>query len=239
MATIGISATLNNTESNVIYKAQHDAIVLSDRVISNSSNTTVNYTKILPTGENISLSNLQGIFLGKGTQLSVQASANCQVEITLISRLASKDYQIVFPAYSVQTLTFQSTIDSTVCGSCTDGRYPVIKLSGTPGSQVILRIGTANSLIREDYFVKVIEWVKAPKCPPIQENIDFKVIGLAPFLAFGNFAYTFTEPFVFISCLGEDPSQNNVEKLICLSIAQTYHPNLPAYDIDCWSFLGG
>ncbi|MGL5874220.1 MAG: hypothetical protein ACRC2R_17935 [Xenococcaceae cyanobacterium] len=215
MAAISISANLEYLDPLIIYKAQHDAIVLCNQVIG-SPDTTLVYTKRLSSGSDINLPNLQGVFLGKGSQLLAQANKVCRLEITLMSRTSQKDYQVVYPVANFGLSVQDFTIDSQVCSSCSGGARG-LQIEGSLGTQINLDVQDSGNFKVKDSEIEVIQWFKSPQCFPLAEQDTFcdrigiltnswrkQIVTLVP-----------PTPTMQISFVARNPDNNYLKNLIC------------------------
>lgn len=220
MSAIGISAILApSNEFSVIYRAQDDAIVLCDRVLSNSANTTVAYQKKYPPNNSIFVTNLQGTFLGRGSELLAQVTDSCRLEITLLSRSSPRSYQVIYPPVEINSSFSDSAIDTNTCGSCTQGNR-VLELSGTPGTQFAFKFQNFNADFTPYDTIRIIRWVTLPKCPPLIAGTDYGVLG-AITRDWKEFVLNCVPPFSSfqLSFLGRN-SINNAWELACFTWAR-------------------
>lgn len=214
MGAIGVSATLPNSDKHSIYKARHPAICLSSSVKLGASSTPVSFTKFLPTGEEIELSSLQGVFFGKESQLLAKASNGCQIEVTLVSQSVDREYQIIYPAPQAAGDQNETTIDSAVCNSCSVGSR-VLRFDGIPGGQIPFTVSVRASITSES-LIKVYRWLVEPKCPPLTEGIDVETIAILPSEG-GNFVLTILDTPTIVSFLAQNSNQNNTSDLVCFA----------------------
>lgn len=214
MSAIGISANLQDTDKQLIYRAQHGAVCLNSYVRSNTANLTVQFFKQLPNGIEIPLGDLQGIFIGEGCKLLAQPSANCQIEITLMSKSAPHDYQVIYPNPGFSKYESEFTIDTGVCDSCNTGSR-VIRLSGQPGAQITLDVSVGAS-VTSNSIIKVYRWLTDPQCPPITEGTHVETIATLPDNG-GTFTLTLSQTPIMLSFWAKNASDNNAYNLVCLT----------------------
>lgn len=214
MSAIGISANLQSTSKQSIYRAQYGAVCLNSYVRSDSTNVTVQFIKQLPNGFEVPLGDLQGIFIGEGCSLLAQPSANCQIEITLMSKSAPHDYQVIYPNSGFSKYESEFTIDTGSCESCDTGSR-VMKLSGQPGAQITLEVNVGAS-VTSDSIIKVYRWLKDPQCPPITEGNHVEAIAALPDNG-GKFAITLSQTPIMLSFWAKNASDNGAYNLVCLT----------------------
>lgn len=214
MGAIGISATLPDSNPYSIYKAVYPAICLSSLVKLGEGNTPVSFSKLLPTGEEIVLSSLQGVFFGEGSALLATASPGCHIEVTLVSQSVEKEHQIIYPAPQPAIAQFESTIDTNICNTCLIGAR-VMTLDTIPGGQVRAAL-TVKAPVTSESTIKVYKWLVEPKCPPLVEGTDVETIATLPSNG-GWFYVTMLSSPTIVSFFAQNSNQNNAYDLACFT----------------------
>lgn len=231
MGAIGVSATLPDNQEHSIYKAEFPAICLYSAVKLGTNSTPVLFTKLLPTGEAIALSSLQGVFFGKGSELRAKASSGCQIEATLVSQSLKVEHQVIYPTEDSTSIPIDWIFDTSACDYCRAGTR-LLRFTSPLGGQIPMGVNIGASMTSESYL-KVIRWLVTPKCPPIVEGVDFETIAQIGNQG-GQFELTLTETPMDVSFYVQNSNKNNAFELACFTMSDDgYRTN-----IDIEAFAG-
>lgn len=215
MAAIGISASISGNNKQSIYTAQHHAVMLELNAASTSQDLTIQYFKKCASGYDFKLNNLRGIFFEEGSELLVQASANCQVEAMLMSRSTPKDYAVRYPSGAVTASVSDFSIDPNVCKNCANGAR-VLRLEANYYNQILLTANVSAS-VKSDSVIKVCQWKTDPKCPPLIEGTNYEQIAQL-FDYGGKLTLTLDRSPLYLSFLARPANNSDIWDLLCCSV---------------------